>query len=106
MCAATDSSAAKPPAPAPALSSWKRSGRAHVTTLSVGDGANDVAMIQEAQIGVGISGREGRQAVNASDFAIAQFRYLKVGMSPPHPHPTSPSPADPRGLLIATSDCC
>jgi len=46
-------------------------------TLSIGDGANDVAMIQEAQIGIGISGREGRQAVNTSDFAIAQFRYLK-----------------------------
>jgi len=46
-------------------------------TLSIGDGANDVAMIQEAQIGVGISGREGRQAVNTSDFAIAQFRFLK-----------------------------
>jgi phospholipid-translocating P-type ATPase (flippase) len=46
-------------------------------TLSIGDGANDVAMIQEAQIGIGISGREGRQAVNTSDFAIAQFRFLK-----------------------------
>ena len=45
-------------------------------TLSIGDGANDVAMIQEAQIGVGISGKEGKQAVNASDFAIAQFRFL------------------------------
>ncbi|CAM9803620.1 unnamed protein product, partial [Ectocarpus sp. 12 AP-2014] len=46
-------------------------------TLSIGDGANDVGMIQEAQIGVGISGKEGRQAVNNSDFAIAQFRFLK-----------------------------
>eukprot|EP00405_Crypthecodinium_cohnii_P042710 CAMPEP_0206559476 /NCGR_PEP_ID=MMETSP0325_2-20121206/20417_1 /ASSEMBLY_ACC=CAM_ASM_000347 /TAXON_ID=2866 /ORGANISM="Crypthecodinium cohnii, Strain Seligo" /LENGTH=944 /DNA_ID=CAMNT_0054060985 /DNA_START=14 /DNA_END=2849 /DNA_ORIENTATION=- len=46
-------------------------------TLSIGDGANDVPMIQEAQVGVGISGREGRQAVNAADFAIAQFRYLQ-----------------------------
>lgn len=46
-------------------------------TLSVGDGANDVPMIQEAQVGVGISGREGRQAVNAADFAIAQFQYLQ-----------------------------
>eukprot|EP01041_Mallomonas_annulata_P003040 gene3040-5957_t len=47
-----------------------------VRTLSVGDGANDVAMIQEAHIGVGIKGEEGVQAVNSSDFAIAQFRYL------------------------------
>eukprot|EP00929_Paragymnodinium_shiwhaense_P083793 TRINITY_DN44759_c0_g1_i2.p1 TRINITY_DN44759_c0_g1~~TRINITY_DN44759_c0_g1_i2.p1 ORF type:complete len:1640 (+),score=354.07 TRINITY_DN44759_c0_g1_i2:149-5068(+) len=46
-------------------------------TLAIGDGANDVPMIQEAQIGVGISGKEGRQAVNAADFAIAQFRYLQ-----------------------------
>uniref|UniRef100_A0A7S2CW43 Phospholipid-transporting ATPase n=1 Tax=Octactis speculum TaxID=3111310 RepID=A0A7S2CW43_9STRA len=46
-------------------------------TLSIGDGANDVPMIQEAQIGVGISGKEGLQAVNSSDFAIAQFRFLK-----------------------------
>eukprot|EP00798_Chlamydomonas_sp_ICE-L_P016456 gene16456-22676_t len=45
-------------------------------TLAIGDGANDVGMIQSAHIGVGISGQEGRQAVMASDFAIAQFRYL------------------------------
>ncbi|KAL3797547.1 hypothetical protein HJC23_009911 [Cyclotella cryptica] len=47
------------------------------TTLAIGDGANDVGMIQEAHIGIGISGLEGQQAVNASDFAIAQFRYLE-----------------------------
>ncbi|KAF0687190.1 Aste57867_21046 [Aphanomyces stellatus] len=46
-------------------------------TLSIGDGANDVPMIQEAHIGVGISGQEGLQAVNASDYALAQFAYLK-----------------------------
>jgi len=46
-------------------------------TLAIGDGANDVGMIQEAHVGVGISGKEGRQAVNSSDFAIAQFRFLK-----------------------------
>ncbi|KAH9560317.1 hypothetical protein CY35_06G099300 [Sphagnum magellanicum] len=45
-------------------------------TLSIGDGANDVSMIQAAHIGVGISGQEGMQAVMASDFAIAQFRFL------------------------------
>ncbi|KAI4387367.1 hypothetical protein MLD38_005205 [Melastoma candidum] len=47
------------------------------TTLAIGDGANDVGMIQEADIGVGISGVEGMQAVMASDFSIAQFRFLK-----------------------------
>ncbi|KAL9235477.1 hypothetical protein vseg_010234 [Gypsophila vaccaria] len=47
------------------------------TTLAIGDGANDVGMIQEADIGVGISGAEGMQAVMASDFAVAQFRFLE-----------------------------
>ncbi|KDP39499.1 hypothetical protein JCGZ_04163 [Jatropha curcas] len=45
-------------------------------TLSIGDGANDVSMIQMADVGVGISGKEGRQAVMASDFAMGQFRFL------------------------------
>ena len=44
--------------------------------LAIGDGANDVAMIQAADIGVGIFGKEGRQAVNNSDYAIGQFRFL------------------------------
>ncbi|KAJ7294782.1 hypothetical protein O6H91_Y232800 [Diphasiastrum complanatum] len=46
-------------------------------TLAIGDGANDVSMIQTAHVGVGISGQEGRQAVMASDFAMGQFRFLK-----------------------------
>ncbi|KAI3600431.1 phospholipid-translocating atpase [Moniliophthora roreri] len=48
-----------------------------VTTLAIGDGANDVSMIQAADVGVGILGEEGLQAVNSSDYAIAQFRFLK-----------------------------
>lgn len=48
-----------------------------VMTLAIGDGANDVSMIQEANVGIGISGLEGRQAVMASDYAIAQFRFLR-----------------------------
>lgn len=47
------------------------------TTLAIGDGANDVGMIKAAHIGVGISGQEGMQAVLASDFSFAQFRYLQ-----------------------------
>jgi len=42
----------------------------HKTTLSIGDGANDVNMILAADIGVGISGKEGQQASRAGDFAI------------------------------------
>lgn len=49
----------------------------NIMALSVGDGANDVAMIQEADVGVGIAGEEGRQAVMSSDYAIGQFRYLQ-----------------------------
>ncbi|KAJ3291854.1 hypothetical protein HK104_005773, partial [Borealophlyctis nickersoniae] len=44
--------------------------------LSIGDGANDVSMIQEANVGVGISGQEGLQAAMASDFVISQFKFL------------------------------
>ena len=46
-------------------------------TLAIGDGANDVSMIQEAHIGVGIAGKEGAQAVQSSDFAFSQFRFLQ-----------------------------
>lgn len=49
----------------------------HLRTLAIGDGANDVAMIQAAHVGIGISGQEGMQAVNSSDYAIAQFRFLE-----------------------------
>jgi phospholipid-translocating ATPase len=48
-----------------------------IMALSIGDGANDVAMIQEADVGVGIAGEEGRQAVMSSDYAIGQFRFLQ-----------------------------
>jgi magnesium-transporting ATPase (P-type) len=44
--------------------------------LAIGDGGNDVSMIQEAHVGVGISGREGLQAARAADYAIGQFRFL------------------------------
>ncbi|KAK9694489.1 Phospholipid-translocating P-type ATPase C-terminal [Popillia japonica] len=46
-------------------------------TLAIGDGANDVSMIQTADVGIGISGQEGMQAVMASDFALPRFRFLE-----------------------------
>ncbi|KAM4733124.1 phospholipid-transporting ATPase IG isoform 3-T5 [Anableps anableps] len=46
-------------------------------TLSIGDGANDVSMILEAHVGIGIKGREGRQAVKNSDYAIPKLKHLK-----------------------------
>ncbi|KAI7805614.1 putative phospholipid-transporting ATPase VD [Triplophysa rosa] len=48
-----------------------------VMTLAIGDGANDVSMIQMADVGIGISGQEGMQAVMSSDFAISRFKYLR-----------------------------
>ena len=45
--------------------------------LSIGDGANDVAMIQAANVGVGITGHEGRQAASSSHYSIAQFHFLR-----------------------------
>lgn len=44
--------------------------------LGIGDGGNDVGMIQTADIGVGIVGKEGKQAALASDFSILKFKYL------------------------------
>ena len=46
--------------------------RVKAITLAIGDGANEVGMIQTAHGGVGISGNEGMQATNNSDYAIAQ----------------------------------
>lgn len=49
-----------------------------VITLAIGDGANDVSMIQTAHVGVGISGNEGLQAANSSDYSIAQVKGISA----------------------------
>lgn len=49
----------------------------HSILLAIGDGANDVSMIQAAHVGVGISGVEGLQAARSADFSISQFRFLR-----------------------------
>ncbi|KAL7631634.1 UNVERIFIED_CONTAM: hypothetical protein RMT77_018059 [Armadillidium vulgare] len=45
-------------------------------TAAIGDGGNDVAMIQAADVGIGIVGKEGRQASLAADFSILQFEFI------------------------------
>ena len=49
----------------------------NAVTLAIGDGGNDVSMIMEANIGIGIYGEEGMSAAQASDFAIGEFQLLK-----------------------------
>jgi len=46
-------------------------------SLAIGDGGNDVSMIKKADVGIGIYGKEGYQAVSASDFAIGEFQFLR-----------------------------
>ena len=49
----------------------------NAVTLAIGDGGNDVPMIMEAHIGVGIYGEEGMRAVQSSDYAIGEFQFLR-----------------------------
>ncbi|XP_060583467.1 phospholipid-transporting ATPase IF-like isoform X3 [Ruditapes philippinarum] len=53
-----------------------KNSRENPVTAAIGDGANDVSMIEEAHVGLGIMGKEGRQAVRNSDYAFAKFRFL------------------------------
>uniref|UniRef100_A0A673GW31 Phospholipid-transporting ATPase n=1 Tax=Sinocyclocheilus rhinocerous TaxID=307959 RepID=A0A673GW31_9TELE len=54
-----------------------KASKEHPITLAIGDGANDVSMILEAHVGIGIMGKEGRQAARNSDYAITKFKHLK-----------------------------
>ena len=53
-----------------------RKGHEQAVTLAIGDGANDVNMIAQAHVGIGIEGLEGMQAARSSDFAIGKFKFL------------------------------
>lgn len=64
-----------------------------VITLAIGDGANDVGMIQTAHVGVGISGNEGLQAANSSDYSIAQVSTMEGTWSNRH-------------LKLISNTCC
>lgn len=47
------------------------------TVLAIGDGSNDVAMIQAAHIGIGLYGVEGSEAASSADYAIADYKHLR-----------------------------
>jgi magnesium-transporting ATPase (P-type) len=59
-----------------AVRAWN-AGTGGLTTLAIGDGGNDVAMLQAADVGVGIAGREGQQAARAADYSLARFAFLR-----------------------------
>lgn len=78
LCIQTDSAIccrASPSQKASMINSVRKLRKRDVT-LAIGDGANDIAMIQSADIGVGITGKEGLQAARSADYSIAQFRFL------------------------------
>ena len=47
------------------------------TTVAIGDGSNDVAMIHRAHIGIGLYGVEGTEAASNADYAIAEFKHIR-----------------------------
>eukprot|EP01105_Mastigella_eilhardi_P028771 TRINITY_DN970_c0_g1_i1.p1 TRINITY_DN970_c0_g1~~TRINITY_DN970_c0_g1_i1.p1 ORF type:complete len:935 (-),score=274.80 TRINITY_DN970_c0_g1_i1:55-2859(-) len=76
--------------------------RTKAICLSIGDGANDVSMIQTAHIGIGIYGREGTQAARAADYSIRQFRHLtRLLTVRPHLKSSLPSAASIDGAVSA-----
>jgi len=74
-------------------------------TLAIGDGANDVAMIQEANIGVGLYGLEGSQAAMSADYAFGQFRFL-TRLLLVHGRWSYVRIADMHAKWVETSDFC
>eukprot|EP00923_Selenidium_pygospionis_P054002 GHVN01094025.1.p1 GENE.GHVN01094025.1~~GHVN01094025.1.p1 ORF type:complete len:2168 (-),score=405.55 GHVN01094025.1:378-6881(-) len=76
LCSTVIACRVTPKQKAEIISEYKRF-KSSMVSLSVGDGANDVGMIVTANVGVGISGKEGLQAVRAADFSLGEFRFLK-----------------------------
>ena len=54
----------------------KKSKLINATALAIGDGGNDVSMIREANVGIGIHGKEGSQAALSADYVLRRFRFL------------------------------
>mmetsp|Transcript_30488 Transcript_30488/g.29879 ORF Transcript_30488/g.29879 Transcript_30488/m.29879 type:complete len:375 (-) Transcript_30488:959-2083(-) len=75
-CASVIVSRASPSQKAAVVSLVRKNHRDKIT-LAIGDGANDVNMIRSAHVGIGIFGKEGHQAANNADYAVAQFRFLR-----------------------------
>ncbi|XP_071440397.1 phospholipid-transporting ATPase IF-like [Hetaerina americana] len=59
---------------------WIKNLNTKPITAAIGDGANDILMMQEAHIGIGIMGKEGQQAAQSSDFALARFHFLRKAL--------------------------
>lgn len=57
-----------------------KTARSRPHTAAIGDGGNDVSMIQQAHVGIGILGKEGRQAAISADFAFTKFKYLRKAL--------------------------
>ena len=47
-------------------------------TMAVGDGSNDVNMIKEASVGIGIKGKEGTEAARVADYVAGEFKFIKL----------------------------
>ena len=72
-----------------------KSSKSKPMTAAIGDGANDVSMIQEAHVGIGIFGKEGRNAAISADFAFAKFKFLKRAFLIFFLYSVSPPPTKP-----------
>ncbi|KAI9505308.1 hypothetical protein BX070DRAFT_182303, partial [Coemansia spiralis] len=77
MCDAVICSRVSPSQKALIVHNMRHDNDKYMVTLAIGDGGNDIAMIQEAHVGIGIAGQEGLQASRAADFSIGQFRFLQ-----------------------------